>query len=91
MSDIAANIHISGVVQGVGFRYFVYMNSKAFGVKGYVRNLPDGSVEVRAEGPRGLIEDFIGTVRVGPRLSNVTGLSVEWMKCEGIYTTFEIR
>lgn len=91
MDDIGIHIHVTGLVQGVGYRYFVFRNATALELRGYVRNMPDGSVEVHAEGPKGILRDFLDTLRTGPRLSNVTDLSVEWTRFEGKYTTFEIR
>lgn len=91
MSDIFVNIHISGVVQGVGFRYFVYRNATARGLRGYVQNLPDGTVMVVAAGPKGLLEDLIGDLRVGPRSSHVTGITLDWGPGEDQFETFEIR
>ena len=52
-----------GRVQGVGFRYTVSTIAKAFPVRGYVRNLPDGRVEVIVEGSRSEVEGFLGEIR----------------------------
>ena len=48
----SSHIIVSGRVQGVGYRYFAAARAKLHGIVGYVRNLPDGSVEVVALGPR---------------------------------------
>jgi len=60
---------ISGRVQGVGFRYHVRDAAQRYGVRGDVRNLPDGRVEMRATG--GDLEPFLGEVRAGPYGSRV--------------------
>ncbi|MEJ2636102.1 MAG: acylphosphatase [Calditrichia bacterium] len=48
--------HVSGNVQGVGFRYFTYKRAKSYNLTGYVKNLANGNVEVFAEGDRGDLE-----------------------------------
>jgi len=57
---------ISGLVQGVGFRYFTERTARVLGLCGYVRNLPDGRVETQASGPDEAIQSFIQTLRRGP-------------------------
>jgi acylphosphatase len=66
------------MVQGVGYRYFVRNTATSLGVGGYVRNLPDGSVEVVAEGDRSVVNLLIDELRIGPRHAAVRGLDVEW-------------
>jgi acylphosphatase len=56
---IAKRIIFRGRVQGVGFRYAVHHLARSFEVCGWVRNLPDGSVELQAQGPREEVTDFI--------------------------------
>ncbi len=51
--------HLYGRVQGVGFRYFCREAALAHGVRGWVRNAPDGSVELEAEESPGNVEDFL--------------------------------
>jgi len=60
---IRKTIHFTGDVQGVGFRYATTRIARRFDVAGYVQNLPDGKVEVVAEGESDEIERFIGAVR----------------------------
>lgn len=62
---------VSGVVQGVGFRYFVLRKAQALAVAGWVRNLPDGRVEVVANGPVAALEELESALRTGPRHSRV--------------------
>lgn len=72
------HVRVSGVVQGVGFRWFVRERARRLGLAGWVRNLPDGSVEVVAEGDRGQLELLMGELRKGPqgaRVDAVTGLA----------------
>jgi len=60
--------HIRGVVQGVGFRHFVVTAARRHGVRGWVRNLDDGSVEVVAERPP---KAFVDDLRRGPAWARV--------------------
>jgi acylphosphatase len=79
MGELArARIRVRGVVQGVGFRYFVRNTATSLGLNGEVRNKSDGTVEVVAEGERGLVEILIKELRVGPRYATVDGVDVEW-------------
>jgi acylphosphatase len=87
----AARIRVSGVVQGVGFRYFVIDVAHDLGLRGWVRNLPDGKVEAEFVGDRGLVEDAIKRVRVGPRASRVTGMDVQWLPQDPDHESFDIR
>lgn len=78
MSFVGAKIILRGVVQGVGFRYWCHKKAQEFPLVGYVANLPDGSVEVVVEGERGIIEEFIKILRVGPTYADVTDLKITW-------------
>ena len=88
-----ARVHVlvSGLVQGVGFRYFVYHKAINLRLIGYVRNLYSGDVEIEVEGDRSLIEEFIEQVRIGPRASRITDTKIEWIKCTGTPPGFEVR
>ena len=65
MSDL--HVRITGMVQGVGFRWFVRERARRLGLKGWVRNLPDGSVEVVASGDPGQLDLLKGELQRGPR------------------------
>ena len=91
MAFIGARLKIRGVVQGVGFRYWCLRLARGFAVNGYVCNLPDGSVEVKVEGDRGVVESFIKEVRVGPTYSDVTDVGIEWYEKPGGFNDFTIR
>jgi acylphosphatase len=86
-----ATIIVQGVVQGVGFRFFVIEKAREYKVKGYVRNRPDGTVEVVAEGVKSLLQDFINRLKIGPVSAHVTGLEVAWDSSENQFSTFDIR
>jgi acylphosphatase len=80
---------VQGRVQGVGFRYFAARAAREFGIAGWVRNLPDGSVETLAEGDAGAVERYLDKLRRGPSASRVEGVVVEERAEEG-HSTFEI-
>ncbi len=85
------NIKVSGMVQGVGFRYFVYGLAADLKINGYVRNLYDGDVEIDAEGERSMLEELIKEVKVGPRAAHVADLKISWKDPDRNYKQFEIR
>jgi acylphosphatase len=74
---VARRYFISGRVQGVGFRYFTEAIAQREGVAGWVRNLPDRSVEVVAEGDADAVERFERAVRRGPPGARVDRVEVE--------------
>ena len=66
-----AHWRVAGRVQGVGFRWFVLQAARRHGVRGDVRNLPDGRVEIRAAGQADRVAAFLGEVRHGPQGARV--------------------
>jgi acylphosphatase len=92
MTDYA-RIHavVKGVVQGVGFRFFVVHVARRYGLTGWVRNLGDGSVEVVAEGDNGLLNDFVGELRIGPSAAHVTNVIVTPGTYRGDFDRFDVR
>jgi len=83
-------ITVSGVVQGVGYRYFCYKKALEFNVSGYARNLANGNVEVAAQGNDGLVSGFINELKVGPRYSQVKSVNIEQFEDENEYSQFSI-
>jgi acylphosphatase len=65
---------VRGRVQGVGYRYFALKCAEKLGLAGFARNLPDGSVEVLAEGDEQLLSDFEARLKEGPSFSRVEGV-----------------
>ena len=82
---------VSGVVQGVGFRWFVERVANSFGLTGYVRNLYDGTVETYVEGEEAALNGFHNEVRIGPRGAHVAAVKVEWREHSGNYKNFRIE
>ncbi|HPW56007.1 MAG TPA: acylphosphatase [Thermoanaerobaculaceae bacterium] len=67
---------VSGRVQGVGYRYFTAREARALGLDGWVRNLPDGRVEVVARGEVGAVEALLGRLWQGPPISKVADIEI---------------
>jgi len=86
-----AEIKVSGIVQGVGFRPFIYRLAISHALRGYVLNRGDAGVEVVVEGDEGDIKSFIGDMREKkPPLARIDDIDVHWSG-EGGFETFEIR
>jgi acylphosphatase len=90
MEAARVRIVVRGMVQGVGFRWFAMTTARAAGVKGFVKNRRDGSVEVVAEGPREALERFARDISVGPRRGLVRDVKVEWSERTGEFESFEV-
>ncbi len=88
MSRVRAKVE--GIVQGVGFRYFVMRAAEGFGLKGYVRNCHDGSVEVEAEGTKETLDLLLMELEKGPQMSRVENLTVHWFDDEKGYKDFSL-
>ena len=81
---------VHGDVQGVGFRWFVVDAARPLRLSGWVRNVPDGSVEVTAEGEREALDSLVAVLRRGPRGSRVTDVDLAWTEARGDLGTFEL-
>lgn len=88
---VARNFFISGEVQGVGFRYFAQRSSAKHQVRGFVRNLEDGRVEVWAEGDERSVGEFKDDLAAGPTYSQVTHIEEIVLDATGLYSTFRIE
>lgn len=92
MSDIKrAKIIVTGLVQGVGYRYFVMRHADNLNLKGYTQNLFTGEVLTEVEGDLGLINDLIKQLKIGPMKSHVTNCSVKWSENKNEFKRFEVR
>lgn len=85
------HIIVSGIVQGVGYRYYALRKANALGVTGFVRNLPNGKVEVEAEGKEDLVDEFIRLLRRGPVSASVYEVEVDCYDYTGRYLDFRIK
>ncbi len=91
MTKIRAEILISGKVQMVGFRSFTAQHASALGLKGYVKNLDDGCVEVVVEGVESRVEDLVSLLREGAPMARVTDVQVMQKPYTGEFDRFDIR
>jgi acylphosphatase len=82
---------VSGRVQGVGFRFFVNRAASIEGLHGWVRNLPNGGVEIRAEGESDALERFERHVRQGPPASRIDEVDITDVGATGHDTGFSVR
>ena len=84
-------LNIQGKVQMVFFREFTKKAGRKLGLKGYVRNLNDGSVEVVAEGEEKQLNELIAECRKGPLMAHVKNIDIEWAEPESEFDNFYIR
>ena len=89
-SKARAHITIHGKVQGVFFRDFVNKTANALGIKGWVRNTPQGSVEIIAEGEKSKLEKLISECKKGPQYSSVEKVLIKWGKPTNQFNNFKI-
>ena len=92
MKDIIrAEIVVGGLVQGVGFRYYVLSQAEILNLNGYVKNLYTGQVYSVVEGPKHLIDDFFKKLKIGPMHAQVRDASIRRTDNKKEFTRFEIR
>lgn len=85
------HVFVSGRVQGVAFRWVTSDVALQLKVFGWARNLPDGRVEVVAEGEEENLKQFIEFLNKGPRYAKVRNIEIEWIDYIGEFASFEIR
>jgi acylphosphatase len=90
-SRIRLTAIVTGLVQGVNFRWFTQRRASELGLVGYVRNRSDGSVEFVAEGPREVLERLLDFARVGPSSAVVENVESKWDASTGEFRRFDIR
>ncbi len=86
----AVKIIVKGRVQGVGYRWYTREKARELGVNGYVRNLPNGDVEVWAEGEQQVVNELIYSLRQGPSWSQVTDVKIDEMTPQGNFNNFNV-
>lgn len=90
-SDKRAEIIAGGLVQGVGFRYFIIKNAESLGLNGYTKNLFSGEVLTVVEGSVASIEELFKRIKIGPSHASVKNCRIEWGENKNEFTHFEIR
>ena len=88
-----ARLHclISGRVQGVSYRAYTQREAMQLGLTGWVRNCPDGRVELEAEGEEAALQQLLAWCRQGPPAAIVAEVDTQWEADAGVYRTFDIR
>ena len=86
-----ASIIVSGRVQGVYFRASARNYARQLGIKGWVRNCADGSVEALAEGEQNQLRQFITWCQSGPPGALVTDVAIEWQEASVEFVDFMVR
>ncbi|MBT3362613.1 MAG: acylphosphatase [Chloroflexi bacterium] len=90
MAALSATVY--GLVQGVGFRYFVRRIARDLDVTGHVRNTPDGeAVEIVAEGSSDKLKELLKCLHAGPPSSRVSKVNAQWLQYKNNFTDFNIR
>jgi acylphosphatase len=90
MSQVARHVRVTGRVQGVFFRAWTCQEARELGVKGWVWNTNDGSVEARLQGEEVAVEQLIDRMRQGPESAQVEKVEIEETEVQSI-DRFEIR
>ena len=90
-SKVRAEIVAIGLVQGVGFRYFVLSKAQKLNLNGFVKNQIDGTVLTVVEGNKSSIEILFNQLKVGPMYSHVKDCKIGWSGFVGEFSNFEVR
>lgn len=86
-----AHLMIRGFVQGIGYRKWARKEAQKLGLSGWVRNLPDGSVEALLQGSQKDIKEMIALCKKGPFMSEVENVDVVWENQKETIPDFSIR
>ncbi len=88
---VRARARVRGLVQGVYYRASTVEAAERLGVTGWVRNCPDGSVELEAEGATAAVEGLLAWCWTGPAGARVVGVDVEWVAATGSDASFRVK
>ncbi|MBU2507103.1 MAG: acylphosphatase [Bacteroidetes bacterium] len=89
--NFRAEIVVIGLVQGVGFRYFVYRTAEKLSLPGFVKNLYNGNVYTVVEGEKYKIDEFYNKLKIGPMHAHVKDSSIKLSESKNEFKKFEIR
>ena len=87
---VARRFVISGIVQGIGYRFFALRAAARHQILGTVRNLPDGRVEVMAEGEREAMDEFKQDLATGPAMAEITDIEETDLAVTRLYRDFRV-
>jgi len=85
------HVHIHGKVQGVGYRFFATRVARRMGLRGWIQNNRDGSVEALVEGEKKTIDEWIEELKEGPRYAEVTKIDQEVKEFSGRLPDFDVK
>ena len=89
--EVRAEIIVNGLVQGVGYRYFVVREAQKLALKGFTKNLYTGEVLTIVEGERAIVEEMIKKLKIGPMHASVKSCKVDWQEPKNEFTDFEVK
>lgn len=90
MAKARLHIEVYGIVQGVFFRSGAEQKAFSLGIRGWVKNRRDGSVEILAEGEREALEALLGWCRKGPPTARVDRIEHSWDDFKGEFSSFSV-
>ena len=88
---VKAEILVNGLVQGVGFRYFVVKHAARLKLNGYVQNLFTGEVLTVVEGDKLDIEELFKLIKLGPSHAHVKNARIDWFEFNNEFNSFEVK
>ena len=88
---VCARIRVTGMVQGVGYRYFAKQQANLYALRGYVKNKADGSVELEVEGEKEVVEKFKSLLERGPGFSDVERVEINYEPYLNKYNKFSVE
>lgn len=90
-NKVRGEILVNGLVQGVGFRYFVVKHATRLNLCGYVQNLFTGEVLTVVEGDKINIEELFNLIKLGPSHAHVSNFRIEWLEIKNEFKSFEVK
>ncbi len=93
MSDkkVRAEILVDGIVQGVGFRWYVTKHARQLGLKGFTKNLYTGEVLTVVEGPEYKVKELFKKIKIGPSHAYVKNANIKFSEPSNEFSDFEVR
>lgn len=85
------HIIVHGRVQGVGFRFYTQQQANNFGIKGWVKNRADGTVEIVAQGDKTTMQKFVASVKKGSPASKVEHVEIKEVRRTKGYNSFQVK
>lgn len=84
-------LRVKGIVQGVGLRFSTQYKAQSLGLKGYVKNLPEGDVEIEAQGEKENLKELLLWLKSNPGSAQVLSIEEKWYKDSIKYNDFKIE